>query len=339
MRNGVFAAVLVLWGAGVCAAQGANNETKELKKDAQRPSTESQLRADAKASVKPADRVEKASEKLDSQEPAAASNKAQGSPLMQAPAGVFNTAIADNSFFIEEAFNQEPGAVQHISNFVYLRNESFAYVLTQEWPVPNQRHQFSFTLPYMSLAGSPREHGVGDILLNYRFGAVQHANTAFAPRVSLVIPSGSNNRGLGNGSAGVQFNLPVSHRFHENWIYHLNAGATILPRARAITLGGPVRRNINSVNLGGSLIWLARPNFNALLETFAELGQSIDATGAVNRDKEVFMSPGVRWAINVGDLQIVPGFAVPFRLNNNAEARGVFFYLSFEHPFGRRVKP
>lgn len=266
-----------------------------------------------------------------------ASTKPGGSPLAQAAQGAFFKTIADNSFFIEEAFNQEPGVVQHISNFLYVRDEAFHYVFTQEWPVPSQRHQLSLTLPFSSLSTTPRENGFGDILLNYRFGAVQHENVGFAPRISLVIPSGNNNRGLGDGSAGVQFNLPVSHRFHENWIYHLNAGATILPRARALTTSGAVRRNINSVNLGGSMIWLARPNFNAMLETFAELGQSIDSTGSVSREKEVFLSPGLRWAINVGDLQIVPGVGVPIRLNHGASARGVMFYLSFEHPFGRRA--
>ncbi len=265
-----------------------------------------------------------------------ASSKPHGSPLLQAAQGAFSKAIADNSFFVEEAFNQEPGVVQHISNFIYFRDEAFHYVFTQEWPVPNQRHQFSLTVPFSSLSAAPRENGIGDILLNYRFGAVQRENTAFAPRLSLVIPSGSNDRGLGDGSAGVQFNLPVSHRFHENWIYHLNAGATILPRARALTATGPVRRNINSVNLGGSLIWLAGPGFNAMLETFAEMGQSIDPVGVVTRETEVFLSPGLRWAINVGELQIVPGIGVPIRLNHGASARGVLFYLSFEHPFGKR---
>jgi len=268
----------------------------------------------------------------------AASTKPAGSPLAQAAKGVFATAIADNSFFLEEAFNQEAGVVQHISSFVYLRNEGFFYNFTQEWPAPNERHQFSISIPYGSLSGTPREHGFGDVLLNYRFGAVQHPNVAFAPRVSLIFPSGSNDRGLGDGSTGVQFNLPVSHRFHENWIYHLNAGATFLPRARALTATGPVRRSINNVNLGGSIIWLAKSDFNALVETFAEIGQTIDSTGAVRRGTDVYMSPGVRWAINVGDLQIVPGFAVPIRLNHGASARGAFFYLSFEHPFGARAK-
>ena len=319
MSKPIWAAIILAMGASVAVAQ----------------STQPQAANVAPKEKAPAETKKSISVKAEDQEILSASSKSSASPLLQGR--TFSTAIADNSYFIEEAFNQERGVVQHISNFAFLRNDSFVYAFTQEWPAPDERHQLSYTIPVASLSTSPRENGFGDILINYRFGAVQEAHVAFAPRVSLVLPTGSNDRGLGDGSAGVQFNLPVSHRIHENWIYHLNAGGTFLPRARSLTLGGPVRRNLQSYNLGGSLIWLARPNFNAMLETFANFDHSIDAVGGKTRDTEVFMSPGVRWAINVGDLQIVPGFAVPIRLNNGASARGVFFYLSFEHPFGRRA--
>ena len=55
--------------------------------------------------------------------------------------------IQDNSFLIEEAYNQEAGVVQHI--FTYQYNEKtklFTYGFTQEWPVHSQTHQLSFTL-------------------------------------------------------------------------------------------------------------------------------------------------------------------------------------------------
>lgn len=266
-----------------------------------------------------------------------ASTKQSASPLVAAPN--YSAAIADNSFFLEEAFNQERGVVQHISNFLYSRGAGFFYTFTQEWPAPNERHQISISMPYASLSGTPREHGIGDILLNYRFGAVQKPRVAFAPRVSLVMPTGSNNRGLGSGSTGVQFNVPVSHRISDSWIYHLNAGATVLPRARGLTTTGPVRRNLHSYNLGGSVIWLAKPNFNAMLETFANYGAEIDATGNVVRGTDVFVSPGFRWAINAGAMQIVPGVGLPFRVNRGPAPRGVMFYLSFEHPFGGTRKP
>lgn len=44
--------------------------------------------------------------------------------------------IQDNSFLIEEAYNQEPGVVQHIQLFQYLKkSKEWLYTFTQEWPV------------------------------------------------------------------------------------------------------------------------------------------------------------------------------------------------------------
>lgn len=53
--------------------------------------------------------------------------------------------IQDNSFFIEEAYNQERGVVQDISTFSRMWNgKDLSYSFTQEWPgARNWRHQFS----------------------------------------------------------------------------------------------------------------------------------------------------------------------------------------------------
>ena len=82
----------------------------------------------------------------------------------------FSPAIADNSFLIEEAYNQEPGIVQHISTCMGFRKpqSDMACTFTQEWPVPNMKHQFSYTIPYSSLNAN-QFHGVGDVILNYRY--------------------------------------------------------------------------------------------------------------------------------------------------------------------------
>ena len=47
------------------------------------------------------------------------------------------------------------------------------------------------------------------------------------------------------------------------------------------------------------------------------------------------VSPGVRYSIDIGEFQIVPGIAFPIFINNNHQNSygGCFFYLSFEHPF------
>src|ERR1051325_5092878 len=58
--------------------------------------------------------------------------------------------IEDNSFLIEEAYNQEPGVVQHIFNATYVndpKNRGWTFSFTQEWPVFGQEHQLSYTIP------------------------------------------------------------------------------------------------------------------------------------------------------------------------------------------------
>src|SRR5512132_2382866 len=55
--------------------------------------------------------------------------------------------IQDNSFFIEEAYNQEPGVVQHILRVPLSFTtgpRDIAPSLPQEWPVFSQTHQHSY---------------------------------------------------------------------------------------------------------------------------------------------------------------------------------------------------
>src|SRR5689334_10839155 len=56
--------------------------------------------------------------------------------------------IQDNSFLVEEAYNQNFGVVQHISSFTrFWSSKDWNYTFTQEWPVPgNARHQLSYSL-------------------------------------------------------------------------------------------------------------------------------------------------------------------------------------------------
>jgi hypothetical protein len=55
--------------------------------------------------------------------------------------------IQDNSFLVEEAYNQEDGVVQHISSFERLTNShDWVYTQTDEWPLRSLRHQVSITL-------------------------------------------------------------------------------------------------------------------------------------------------------------------------------------------------
>jgi hypothetical protein len=61
--------------------------------------------------------------------------------------------IQDNSFLIEEAYNQEAGIVQHISIFRSYRGTSdFEAAFTQEWPLGGIKHQLSYDLPLIRSA-------------------------------------------------------------------------------------------------------------------------------------------------------------------------------------------
>src|SRR5215813_4949080 len=119
--------------------------------------------------------------------------------------------IQDNSFFIEEAYNQEPGVVQHIFNLpIDFTNGSreIGPSFTQEWPVFSQTHQFSYTIPYGFLWNNGQESDAfGDVLLNYRYQAYfdEKSLTALAPRFTLVLPTGSVVEGFHEGVLGYQF--------------------------------------------------------------------------------------------------------------------------------------
>src|SRR5215470_3210132 len=80
-------------------------------------------------------------------------------------------SIQDNSFLIEEAYNQEKSIVQHINTFTYYTDShDWAYSFTQEWPMGGQRHQFSYTLSSVRPgAFSSHGPGFGDALINYRY--------------------------------------------------------------------------------------------------------------------------------------------------------------------------
>jgi hypothetical protein len=244
--------------------------------------------------------------------------------------------IQDNSFLIEEAYNQEHGVVQHISAFSRMWNsKDWFYSFTQEWPAPhNWRHQFSFTLVGAhagAFAGSGV--GVGDTVLNYRYQVLGtgESRVAFAPRASLLLPSGDVTQGRGVGGVGVQINLPLSIVLHRRLVSHWNAGTTMVPHAQAIDHS---RAATVGYNLGHSLIVIAHPRLNFLLETSDSRFQSVVAPGQTQWSTVLYVSPGVRWAYNFkSGLQIVPGVALPIGVGPTAGERGLFLYLSFEHPF------
>lgn len=236
--------------------------------------------------------------------------------------------IADNSFLIEEAYNQDPGVVQHINTFTIGRDKNWVYTFTQEWPLKSVKHQFSFTITALS---NDEEKGIGDTAINYRYQLVNKKRVAVAPRFSLLLPTGDSKKGLGFGEVGFQTNLPISITHSSKFVTHWNAGATVVPRAKNELSEKAFSKGFN---LGQSTIWLATNRFNVLVETVWNSFEIVVRRHQTEKQYSAIVNPGIRWAHNFASgLQIVPGVSFPIGFGPSNGSRGVFFYLSFEHPF------
>jgi len=242
--------------------------------------------------------------------------------------------IQDNSFLVEEAYNQEDGVIQHISFVQVLNTHDVVYTQTDEWPLRSLKHQLSVTASF-DQSGNYREFGPGwgDTAINYRYQLVGSGETrlAIAPRLSMLLPTGDSGAGRGYGGWGLQTNLPVSLQLNRYVVTHWNAGVTWIPSAQDAQ---HQHAALISPNLGQSTVWLVKPRFNALCEVVWTDNASVVASGQTTRQQALYVSPGVRWAYNFkSGLQIVPGVGLPLGLMGAGSQRGAIFYLSFEHPF------
>jgi hypothetical protein len=271
-----------------------------------------------------------------------------GIALSVAPLGAQSSAssrdepppIEDNSFLVEEAYNQGRGVVQHINTFSRsTRAADWMYTFTQEWPLGGRTHQLSYTIPLGRVVDAAEAAiGLGDIAINYRYqiGASENDGFALAPRLSVLLPTGASRRALGSGGTGLQANLPFSVELPARFVAHTNAGMTYTPRARDASGNTGAT---SSYALGQSLIWLAHPKLNVMLESTWISAQGIVGPGQRERNSEYLLSPGLRGAIDFeSGLQVVPGIAFPFGIGSSRGERAVFVYLSFEHPFSRSAR-
>jgi hypothetical protein len=218
--------------------------------------------------------------------------------------------IQDNSFLLEEAYNQEAGVVQHIQSFMYMKkSKDWVHTFTQEWPVPDETHQLSYSIPVVHLTAPSNASGVGDVALNYRYQAILKDNIALAPRLSVVLPTGDYRKGHGAGSAGILANIPLSVELSDKFVTHWNIGATYTPHSKE---PGGVRADTTGFNYGASLIYLSTENFNLMLEAAGTTSEKVQSDGSKLREKTFFINPGVRFAKNYSSgFQIVPGISIP----------------------------
>jgi hypothetical protein len=215
--------------------------------------------------------------------------------------------ITDNSFLVEEAFNQEPGIFQNIFTWVRGRDGDWDASFTQEWPAPGMTHQLSYTVPFSGAGGL---RGFGDAFLNYRYQLTEEGpgRPAISPRASVILPIGRERDGFGDGVVGLQLNLPASKQLGDLYV-HANAGWTWLPDRSSVA------------HVAGSGIWRMTPMFNLMLEA------------VVAFDESATLSPGFRRGWNIGEKQLVIGAAVPLTRARGMTTAALLTYFSYELPF------
>ena len=238
-------------------------------------------------------------------------------------------AILDNSFLVEEAFNQEPDIFQNIFTMRLGQDDTWETAFTQEWPLFTQTHQFSFTA---AVLGVNSDRGFGDVMINYRWQASTESASvpAFSPRVSLILATGDASKGFGGGGTGWQVNLPFSKQFGDAYV-HCNAGFTHTPAAEGTTRD----HNLFTPHAALSGIWRLRPMFNLMLESVVEWEQFLEAD-TTRRTTVWTVSPGFRTGWGTGVPQTIVGFAVPIAMSDDGSSVGVLGYLSYELRFTRQ---
>jgi DtxR family transcriptional regulator, Mn-dependent transcriptional regulator len=228
-----------------------------------------------------------------------------------APTALQQFEVIDNSFLVEEAFNQEPEIFQNIFSWLRSSGGEWQATLTQEWPVPGKRHQLSFTLPFGG--GLARAH-FGDTLVNYRYQLLEEGagRPAFAPRLSVILPTDSSN---GGDRAGAAVNLPFSKQVG-NVYWHWNAGFTWQDTVTPVVAASAILRLSGKSHL--------------MLESVL----SWDPDDAGGRETTLTIAPGFRRGWNVNDrTQLVIGVGVPVTSSGDDTTVALLTYLSYELPF------
>lgn len=243
------------------------------------------------------------------------------------------TKIEDNSFLLEEAFNQEWGVYQFIQKYQVLnKSNNYNYTFGNEIPITDKVHQFSYEFAYARADGI--EHGtISDLTLNYRLQPVNKDGFLVAERVGLIVPTGRVQTGGGNGVYGFEFMQAATITLSEQWMNHWNFGFRVLPSAK--TAGIDKRRTLTSFTAGTSVVYLLSDNFNLLLEGLLRAGQSVNPDGSKEAETTMVINPGFRFASDLAwkDTQIVPGVSFPTELLNGPTQHGILFYLSIEPKF------
>lgn len=235
--------------------------------------------------------------------------------------------IEDNSFLLEEAFNQKEGEFQFIQKYQTDRSGAIDYNLELEAPITNETHQFSFDIS-RSRPEDISESSFSDLALNYRWQAFNQNGILLAEKIGIVLPTGSVGKNTGQGAVGWNLLQAATISFSDVLMNHWNMGLTVFPEAES----PGDDKTIMGLNAGTSFVYLYRDDLNFLLEAVFETGESFGLDGEVSNEKSFYLNPGLRFARNFDfkQTQVVPGLSFPLEYTDSQVRPGILLYLSVE---------
>lgn len=242
--------------------------------------------------------------------------------------------IADNSFLVEEAYNQESGVYQFVQQYqTTAANRIYDYSFTGELPITHLKHQFSFEVPY-SRSGIGGKTGLGDVILSYRWQPYNHNGKMEAHRFGLILPTGGVEEEHGNGVTGVDYVFASTSPLGENFQFHWNLGGSYIPEAKLA--GKQERENLMALSFASGLVYHWHERLDLLVEfltiasdSFNYLRKSEDFT------YDFILNQGVRSAtlLDWKNAEIVGGLSFPVRYAEDHLSSAVLVYLSVEPNF------
>lgn len=241
------------------------------------------------------------------------------------PLSAQRAPLEDNSFLVEEAYNQPAREVQHVFTTEVLHGAQVVG-FGQEWPLGGLRHQLSYGVAALN----DLEFTFGDAEVSYRYQALgmQGGSVFMAPRVGALIPLGDAGQMEGNGGWGAELQIPVSWEVSKFLSLHGNVGATWRPDAEGVD--GSTAATLDRA-VGVSAVVFVASRFNLMAESVWERGEVV-VGGEASGDTQQKVALGARAGFDLSNgLQIVPGVAWMPAVGD-APTRS-FFYLSFEHGF------
>ncbi len=228
----------------------------------------------------------------------------------------------DFLFQLEEAYTQDAGEWQVGASFDRSFNSRGSlYEFEVEYGFTD-RIQGSFSLPVID---NPGADGVGDIELGLDYAVLKDTGRG-SPEVTLgaefSLPTGDEDEGLGNGSAGIEVSARASQQFHPDVHGHA------LVAYEWITNGGSGADSLREWSLGVGAAWEVQDPVTVVVEYLRERERA-EVGPFVSRETESYLSAGFVFEL-IDDLEFGLAGAVGLT-DDSADGR---FLAKIQFEFG-----